>query len=358
MTPHFYRILFTWLLGAHLFSSLALAEPYTIGALLNLTGGGSWWGENARRGIELAKEEINAAGGIDGRPLVVLYEDTKTGDLKGSATAIQKLVSIKKVEALLTQWSAETEIAHPIAAAKNVLTISVSAGAPDLLKNRPLLLRTWGSDIPLLKSITDHLVTLNVERVGILASEDPYFIAMAGSLSEMLESKKRFQILKATIAPTENSLASTVLSLNNKSADILISLLYYHQQADLLKHSRLLRVPLPVIGIVGSDDPQFLKLSGSAADGIFFPAFIAPENSFTTSFQKRWGDYPWLSADTAYDAVQLVSIAAKAGARGGKALRESIIKNSGHEGASGRIEFSRDGDRVGRRSEIRRISAD
>ena len=55
-------------------------EPIKIGAALPLTGVASPYGQNARQGIDLAVEEINAAGGIDGRQIEIIYEDDATGE--------------------------------------------------------------------------------------------------------------------------------------------------------------------------------------------------------------------------------------------------------------------------------------
>ena len=71
-------------------------EPVKIGFLGPLTGGVAFLGLNSRAAVEIAVEEINRAGGINGRPLEIIFEDGKC-NAKEATTAAQKLVNIDKV---------------------------------------------------------------------------------------------------------------------------------------------------------------------------------------------------------------------------------------------------------------------
>jgi branched-chain amino acid transport system substrate-binding protein len=83
-----------------------------IGALLSLTGGASAWGENAKKGIELAVEEINNSGGVDGRKFEIVYEDTAS-DPKIAVSAFQKINQVDRIDFILGPLN-QTEIASVI----------------------------------------------------------------------------------------------------------------------------------------------------------------------------------------------------------------------------------------------------
>ncbi len=71
----------------------ASGEPIKIGAVLSLTGSGSFWAEFSKNAAVLAMDEINNAGGVNGRPLQIIFEDSQTVPAKG-VSSFQKLTSI------------------------------------------------------------------------------------------------------------------------------------------------------------------------------------------------------------------------------------------------------------------------
>ena len=89
-----------------LYSSLFSCGPRTgtgdvkIGAVLLLSGDNALWGDNARKAIQLLADQVNQAGGVSGRRLGVIYEDSR-GDPKTAVTALRKLVDIDRVGIVL-----------------------------------------------------------------------------------------------------------------------------------------------------------------------------------------------------------------------------------------------------------------
>src|SRR5262245_31374031 len=85
-------------------------EPILIGAILPLTGSSAIWGVPTREGAELAVEVANAAGGVHGRKLRLIVEDT-TGDPKTAVSALQKLLTVDKVVAVLDNSNSSVTLA-------------------------------------------------------------------------------------------------------------------------------------------------------------------------------------------------------------------------------------------------------
>ena len=75
-------------------------RPITIGAIYGFTGAANVWSAQARRGLELARDEINAAGGIHGRSIKVIFEDNRTTP-QGAVGAFKKLVNTDHVHAVV-----------------------------------------------------------------------------------------------------------------------------------------------------------------------------------------------------------------------------------------------------------------
>src|SRR3972149_8364316 len=98
-----------------LFAATLYAQDLKIGAILPLSGDAASWGEAGKEGIELAIDEVNGKGGINGKKVAIIYEDTQAQPEKG-ASAMLKLTSIDKVPAVIGDIvSATTLAAAPIA---------------------------------------------------------------------------------------------------------------------------------------------------------------------------------------------------------------------------------------------------
>ncbi len=110
-----------------LFSCDNDSSELVIGAVSPFTGDGAVYGDAARSGIDLAIEEINAGGGIEGRKLAVRYEDDK-GNQADAVTAFNKLVSVDKVPAILGPFYSGNVLAcAPVAERSQVVLLTGSA---------------------------------------------------------------------------------------------------------------------------------------------------------------------------------------------------------------------------------------
>lgn len=127
-------------------SSSSNAGPVKLGVVVPLTGDGASYGIPIRRAGELAVEEINAAGGIAGAPLEVVWEDGKCDAKEGTAAA-QKLINVDQVKVIFGGvCSSETLAMAPLAEAAKVLIVSPSATSPDLTAAGDFVFRTAPSD--------------------------------------------------------------------------------------------------------------------------------------------------------------------------------------------------------------------
>jgi len=112
-----------------------------VGAVLPLTGSAATYGVSLRQGIDLAIETINASGGIGGRKLEVIYEDSK-GDARIGVSAFNKLVTIDRIPLVFGSLSSIILAIQPEADRQNVVLMNTSAinprfceGANDFLFN-------------------------------------------------------------------------------------------------------------------------------------------------------------------------------------------------------------------------------
>src|SRR5512137_2242212 len=104
----------------------AEADDIKVGAILRLSIGASD-GLPAKRGLEIAVKEINAAGGIKGKPVTVIYEDGKDSPQE-AVSAFQKLTSMDKVQVVIgPMMSGEVLAVAPIAQRDHIVSITPTA---------------------------------------------------------------------------------------------------------------------------------------------------------------------------------------------------------------------------------------
>lgn len=108
-------------------------DVFRAGAILAMSGKADWYGKVMSRAIMLAEEEINAKGGIDGIPPKIVIEDHKSGIAKEGASAMNRLINIHEVKAVLTSFSPPTLAIAPIADEKKILLLNGGGTSAALL---------------------------------------------------------------------------------------------------------------------------------------------------------------------------------------------------------------------------------
>jgi branched-chain amino acid transport system substrate-binding protein len=126
-------------------SSIA-QEPVVIGSISPLTGTNAVQGSDMKNGEELAMEEVNAAGGVLGRPLKILFEDTESRP-KGGIDAAHKLVEVNKVSVIVGAYSSGISLpTGEYTNAQKIVQISVASTSPALRKVGPYFFNSIGLD--------------------------------------------------------------------------------------------------------------------------------------------------------------------------------------------------------------------
>jgi branched-chain amino acid transport system substrate-binding protein len=151
------------------------AEDVTIGALLMLTGPGAPTGARQQRGIQFAVARANSNGGIRGRQIKVLYEDTQ-GKPDQGMLAFNRLVDLHHVPAVVTSFSSITLAVAPLATRTKVVLVNPMAQSSRLENASPYLFNI----APMTKYQAPVLAKFIVEKLGKKTAATIYENAAAG----------------------------------------------------------------------------------------------------------------------------------------------------------------------------------
>lgn len=302
-------------------------SPIHIGAIFVLSGPAASWGLNAQRGTMLAVEKINAAGGVGGRRLEVIYEDTG-GSTARAVEAYKKLVKIDRVEYILgPNFQKEAMAVAPLALSDKIFLLGAT-----YLPNPPVNMFPVWMDAEFEADLLAEHVIKKHKRVGILSSQDSWESLIAARF------KKTFQEKGGEIAsffepvPDSTDVRSEVLKTKKESLEaIFIS--SYLLFAKYTRELQRLAVEVPIYG--QELDVSVLNSAGEAAEGVVFITPAEPKQDFRKSFKKRFGEEPDLPAVQSYDTIYILARALQDTDQSFESLSRHFESFPDYAGASG-----------------------
>ena len=341
------------------FTTRTAAADIPIGWIGPLTGNAAILGVDSIPAIELAIEEINAAGGVNGEKLVLLVEDDQYVTAK-TISAYNTLVHTRGVRILFALTYGGLAAIAPRAQRDGVIiidTLDADEETAKLPSNTFCIAKTTeGMGVELAKQILSYN---DFPLAAVYFDGDPFMGILAKSLIAELERQgKRPEIVETYNDGTADfrSLVTRMIARNVRS----VALLGYDQLGLAARTIRDLGSTAQLYGVNTATSPGFRKLAGNSIAGMRGVAFLAPESVALESFRKRFVSRvgrPWqfeTSTLTSYDAMRLIAGAlASAGANsargGGKVdinadkLRAALLAVKNHQGISGTITIDPDG---------------
>ncbi len=287
------------------------AGDIKIGSILILSGDGAAWGEASRNGIDMAVEEINSAGGIDGRRVSVVHEDDSATPQK-SISAYNKLVNTDGAKYIIgTNWSITGLPLVKLANQDKVVIISPSLGVKDFNEGGKYLFNTWPHDFILSRNLADYAYNKGARKVALLGANEVWV------KDQDLNFTQRFSELGGTIGftyeplTTETDVRSSLLKIkNDKSIDsIILTTDGYGLTSIIAKQLKQLSINLPVYAL--TIDQKNLDNCLGTCDGMTLLTFLTPTKTFADAYMKKFNREVEIGADSAYDAVMMIAKAIK-----------------------------------------------
>jgi branched-chain amino acid transport system substrate-binding protein len=346
------RTLLPFLLLALCASALRAADPIKIGEFACLTGKDATFGQSQHKGILLALEEINAAGGVLGRPLEVVTEDnqSKPGE---SATIAKKLLSRDKVIAILGEVTSgrSLEVA-PLAQREKIPMIATGATNPRVTQTGDYVFRVcFIDDFQGTVMAKFALNELKAKKVATLTSvSSPYSVGLAKYFKETFTAGGGTIVAEQKFNEGDKDFRAQLTAIKASGADAVFVPGYYTEAALVARQARGLGLNLPLFGGDGWESEKLLEIGGAALNGTFYSTHFTPENKepkvaeFVRKYRGRWNnETPDAYSALGYDALYiLVDAIKRAGGTESKKLRDAIAATKAFAGASGVTTIDKD----------------
>lgn len=296
-------------LGWYLFkkdSQSTNKETIKVGGILILSGEGASWGEAARNGINMAIEEVNSNGGVDGKNIEVVYEDDGSDPQKG-ISAFNKLTTSDGVKFIIgPNWSNVGLALTDLIKSKKVVTISPSLGLAKFNEENQYAFNTWPHDYILSEHLAEYVYAQGHRKVALIGAQDIWVKDQTKAFSD------KFKSLGGTVELTYEPQVDikdirTELSKikSNKNIDAVVLTTDGYSLTNIAaKQIREFGINLPLFNI--TVDNKILADCAGFCEGMVFPTFLTPSKQFETKYKARYNREVELGADSGYDALMLL----------------------------------------------------
>ncbi|MEK4387862.1 ABC transporter substrate-binding protein [Solibacillus sp. FSL W7-1464] len=306
-------------------SSNAAGDTIKIGANLELSGAVASYGSSINDGAKLAIEEINAAGGIDGKQLEYIPVDNKSETAEATSAAM-KLAEQEKVVAMLAPATSGNSVATvQIAAQHKVPMVTGSGTAPNVTVNddgsiNEYAFRTCFID-PFQGTVAANFATneLQAKNVAIFADNaSDYAKGLAASFKETISSNGGTVVAEEAYVAKDVDFKSQLTNIKGKNPDFIFIPGYYEEVGIIVKQARELGITVPLMGADGWDSPTLIELAGAdALNNTFITNHYSSEDpdskiqDFVKAFNDEYSQSPNAFHALGYDSIYFIVDAIK-----------------------------------------------
>jgi len=342
-------------------ATAAQAADLKIGVAEALSGGAAQYGSAIRNGFQLAADELNAAGGINGDKIVLVVEDEQ-GKKEEAINVFKKLIFQDKVLMVFgPTLSNSAQAADPVAQAAKTVAFGTSNTADGITSIGDYVFRNSVTEADVLPAtIKTAVAKAGVKKVAVFYGNDDVF-----TKSGYDNFKKALDDLKIPVTTTETFAKGDVdfkaqltkIKASNPDAIVLSALLA--EGAPIMVQARQIGLNVPVIGGNGMNSTKIFELAKDKSDGLYVgspwsASNDTPENAkFIKAYTAKYSAAPDQFAAQAYDALYIAAQAIKSVKITGQlpadrtAVRDALPKVK-WTGATGAFEFRRANDKAGK----------
>ncbi len=350
-------------LGAGTGQTARAQEPILIGHYGSMTGSTATFGISTDEGIRLAAEQINAAGGVLGRPVKIVTEDTQSRP-EEAVTAVTKLISQDKVVALIGEVASSRSLAAaPIAQRARIPMLSPASTNPKVTQVGNYIFRSCFID-PFQGTVMANFAMNDpkgpkARRMAILYDvKNDYSVGLRQFFMEAVKANGGEIVADESYGEGDIDFKAQLTKIKAANPDAVYVPGYYTEIGLIARQARGLGITVPLMGGDGWDSSKTTELGGDAVNGCFFSNHYSADDerpevkTFVEAYRARYdGRTPDAMAILGYDAMLVMADAInRAGSTRGAAIRNALAETKDFPAASGKITI--DADRNARKSAV------
>ena len=337
------------------------AEPIKIGVAEALSGGAAQYGISIRNGFQMAADEINAAGGVNGSKIELVIEDEQ-GKKDEAINAFKKLIFQDKALMLFgPTLSNSAQAADPIAQASKIVVFGTSNTADGITTIGDHVFRNSVTEADVLPvTLRTAAKVAKIKKVAVLYGNDDVFTKSGyDNFKKALDDQKMPVTTTETFAKGDVDFKAQLTKIKATNPDAIVLSALLAEGAPIMVQARQLGLNVPFIGGNGMNSVKVFDLAKGASDGLWVgsPWSIenrtAENNSFIIAYTRKYSAPPDQFAAQAYDAMHIATEALKKVKLSGDLAKDreavqAALPAIKWTGATGPFSFRRVNDKAGK----------
>ncbi|MCR4266643.1 ABC transporter substrate-binding protein [Nitratireductor sp. ZSWI3] len=330
--------------------AIADDAPIRIGSFLAVTGQGAFLGDPSRKVLEHFVAETNAAGGVEGRKIELVFYDSRT-DAKEAVNFVRRLTTQDKVDLIIGgNTTGETMAVIPFVEQAGIPFISLAGGSVVIDPVKPLVFKTVHTDRISVESILDHARAAGQTKVAALSGPGGFDQSCRTNLVDLVDDYGASIVADEQHGAGDTDMTAQMTNIRAAAPDLMIYCGFGAPSSIVAKNHKQLIASIPLYMTVGAASQDFIDGADGAAEGVYVTGSAvmvadllkdddpqaAVSRAFVASYSKAFGSDPSSFAGHAYDALVLAVDAIKrAHGTEPKALRDAIEATDGLPGING-----------------------
>ena len=327
--------------------SVQAADPIKIGFNVPLTGFAAADGNSAKIGAELAVEQANAAGGINGQPVeLVIYDDQAAA--KEAVSIATKLIERDQVPVAVSgSYSGSTRAAAGIFQEAGVPYIAAYAVHPDITRAGDYIFRTsFVGEVQGRAGAKLIGESLGLKKVSLITLNNDFGTSLANGFKSAADQFGIEIVSEYEYSIKDRQFGPIVAKIKADAPTAIYASGYFFTAGPLVSQLRSAGVEVPVIGQEGYDSEKFIEIAGPAAEGVIITTSLdrdseqAEAQAFIQAFEQKAGFKADMVAASGHTAVNVaIEALRKAGPEDRQALRDAIAATD-MNASTGHISFN------------------
>jgi len=348
-------VLKSYVAAASMAAAVAFADDsITIGVSGPYSGDLASYGIPAKKAAEIVAKKINAAGGVNGKQIKLVFEDDVCKPEVAANTAT-KLVAAGVKVVMGHICSGATKAALPIYKDANVLVMSPSATNPALTQSGkyPNFFRTIAPDDSQAMTEVEFAIKKGLKNIAVIHDKGDYGKGLAEFAKTFIEKAPNIDVaLFEGVTPGAVDYSAIVQKIKRSGADAVLFGGYHPEASKIVSQMKKKRIKIPFISDDGVKDDTFIKVAGKYAEGVY--ATGPKDNSgnplskmAVKEHKKAYKESPGAFYENAYSAMlALVNAIRLSGGLEFKSLKKTL-QNHDVKTPVGKIRFDERGDALG-----------
>ncbi len=331
-------------------AAAANASTIKVGLNFELSGDVATYGQAEAQGAEMAAEEINAAGGVNGKKIEIVKYDDKSDPAEATTLATKLMTQDKVVTVIGPATSGGMQAQVPVATKNQIPIISGSATADNLTvtngKVNEYVFRTCFNDSFQGTAMANYASNKLAKKSAVILKDtsSDYAKGLADAFDKQFKSNGGTIVDTQAYTKGQTDFNAVLTKFKGETFDAIYLPGYYAEVGLVVKQARALGITAPILGGDGYDSPKLSELAGSALTDVYYTNHYSSADkdpkvvAFIDAYKKKYSSEPNAFHAMGYDTMKMVADAVKrAKDVTGPSIKDALVSTKDFAGVTGTI---------------------